>query len=94
MIRVTPRGGKDAIDGVRCDDAGRALLAARVAATPAGGAATAAALALLARRLGVARGDVTLEAGASARIKRVVISGDPATLTAALERIADEETGR
>ena len=38
-IRLTPRGGRDAIDGVETDAAGRAMIKARVSAPPEDGAA-------------------------------------------------------
>jgi len=42
---------------------------------------------LIAKSLGVAVRDVSLVAGASARLKHLRISGDGATLAAALEKI-------
>ena len=38
--------------------------------------------------VGVAPRDVTLAAGATARVKRLVLAGDPPTLIAALEKMA------
>ena len=70
-IRVTPRAGSSAIDGV--DDEGRLCL--RVTAPPVDGAANAAVIALLGAELGVRRSAVTVVAGASARYKRVRVEG-------------------
>lgn len=64
----------------------------RLAAAPSDGAANEALIRLLAKALGVARRDVTLASGATSRLKRLHISGDPAGLVAALERIAGEKT--
>jgi uncharacterized protein (TIGR00251 family) len=86
-VRVTPRGGRDAIDGVRTDAAGRARLAIRVSAAAEDGAANRAACAVLAKALGVAKGAVTLRSGATAREKRLMVSGEPARLTALLKGV-------
>jgi uncharacterized protein YggU (UPF0235/DUF167 family) len=51
------------------------------------GEANAALLKLIAKSLGVAVPDVSLIAGAGARLKRVRISGAGVTLAAALEKI-------
>jgi uncharacterized protein (TIGR00251 family) len=86
-VRLTPRGGRDAIDGIQRLADGRSVVKARVRAAPSAGEANAALLALLARSLGVAARDVSLVAGAAARIKRVKIRGAGVTLAAVLERI-------
>jgi uncharacterized protein len=69
-VRLTPRGGSDAVDGVV-----DGVLRARVAAPAAGGAANEALLRLLAHELGVPRRDVRLVAGATGRMKLVVVDG-------------------
>lgn len=71
VVRVTPRGGRDAIEGWMRDDAGRLLLKVRVAAAAADGKANAAVLALIARRLGVAPSSLTLVRGQTARVKQI-----------------------
>ena len=63
-VRVTPRGGRDALDGIETRADGRPVLKLRVRAAPEGGAANAAAAALLARALGRPASSVTLAAGA------------------------------
>ena len=75
VVRLTPRGGRDAIDGWTRDAAGAAVLRVRVAAPPADGAANAALVALLARLLGRPKRDVRIVAGAASRLKRVEIDG-------------------
>jgi uncharacterized protein len=87
-IRLTPKGGRDAIDGIEQLADGRAVLKARVRAAPSDGAANDALVRLIARVLDVAPRQVTLAAGASGRIKRLMIAGDTAVLAAALEKIA------
>jgi uncharacterized protein len=86
-VRLTPKGGRDAIDGVERLADGRAVVRARVRAAPSDGAANAALVRLLADQLDVAPRDVTLMAGATGRIKRIKIAGDGAVLAAALGRI-------
>src|SRR5207244_8665498 len=63
-VRLTPKGGRDAIDGVGMLADGRNVLQARVRAAPSEGEANAALLRLLAKKLGLAARDVRLEAGA------------------------------
>jgi uncharacterized protein YggU (UPF0235/DUF167 family) len=86
-VRLTPKGGRDAIDGIEQLADGRAVLKARVRATPSEGAANEALVRLIAKAVGVPPRDVALTTGATARIKRLTISGDPMTLTATLEKI-------
>ncbi len=81
-MRLTPRGGRDAIDGTLTTADGKVWLAARVRAAPEGGKANAALIRLLAKRLGVARGAVSLVAGARQRRKRLHVAGDARTLGA------------
>ncbi|HEY8274645.1 MAG TPA: DUF167 family protein [Pseudolabrys sp.] len=87
-VRLTPKGGRDAIDGIETLSDGRAVLKVRVQAAPSEGEANAALIKLIAKAVGVPPRDVSLVAGATARIKRLVISGDGPTLVAALEKIA------
>jgi len=86
-VRLTPKGGRDAIDGVERLADGQAVLKARVRAAASEGAANAALLRLVAAALGVAPSRVELAGGAMARIKRLTVAGDPATLIANLEKI-------
>ena len=87
-VRLTPKGGRDAIEGVERLADGRAVLKARVRVAASEGEANAALLTLIARTLGVAPRDVTLVAGAAARIKRLHIAGAGPALVAALEKFA------
>jgi uncharacterized protein (TIGR00251 family) len=86
-VRLTPRGGRDAIDGVTALDDGRPVLKVRVRAAASEGEANAALAHLLARILGVPRRDVVLTAGMTARVKTLHIAGDGPALIAALEKI-------
>jgi uncharacterized protein YggU (UPF0235/DUF167 family) len=91
-IRLTPRGGRDALDGIETLSDGRAVLKARVRAAPTEGEANAALVALLAKTLDVPRRTVTLAAGDTARIKRIVIEGDGAALAARLQHLLADKT--
>lgn len=86
-VRLTPRSRNDAIEGVERRPDGRAVLKVRVRAAPFEGAANTALLRLLAEALDTPPGRVKLIGGATARIKRVGIGGDPARLISMLERI-------
>ena len=90
-VRLTPKGGRDSIDGtVRLSD-GSTVLKARVAAAPADGEANDALLRLLARILRVAPRDVTLVGGATCRVKRILIKGDAVAIAAALEEFGQAQ---
>lgn len=86
-VRLTPKGGRDAIDGIEQLADGRAVLKARVRSAPSDGEANAALLRLMAAKLEIAPRRVTLMAGATARIKRLSIEGDGVAFAAALEKI-------
>ena len=86
-VRLTPRGGSDAIDGIEQLSDGRSVVKARVRAPASDGAANEALVSLMARTLGVAPRDMAFTSGATSRIKRLLIRGDPAGITAALKRI-------
>jgi uncharacterized protein YggU (UPF0235/DUF167 family) len=85
-IRLTPKGGRDAIDGIEFLADGRTVLKARVRALPNEGEANTALIALLARVIGIAPRLITLASGATARIKRLKIEGEPLALAAALTK--------
>jgi uncharacterized protein YggU (UPF0235/DUF167 family) len=74
-VRLTPRGGRDAIEGFTEDEAGRPVLKARVAAPPVEGEANAALIRLMAKALGIPRGAVRLASGETARLKVLEIDG-------------------
>ena len=86
-VRLTPKSGKDAIEGIERRPDGRAVLKVRVRAAPFEGAANTALLHVLADALDTAPGRVKLIAGATARVKRVAVGGNPQHLIARLERI-------
>ena len=69
-VRVSPRASREAIVGVH-DGA----LKVALTAPPVEGAANAALRALLAKRLGVAKGDVRIVRGETGRAKTVAVRG-------------------
>jgi uncharacterized protein (TIGR00251 family) len=79
-LRVTPRGGRDAIDGIETLADGRNVVKVRVRAIAEGGEANRAVTTLLAQSLGVSRTSVRLLSGATSRIKQIAIDGDPRKL--------------
>jgi len=83
-LRVTPRGGRDEIDGVETLADGRSVLKVRVRAIADGGEANRAVTELLAKSLRVPKARVRLLSGATSRLKQVAIDGDPAALGEAL----------
>lgn len=85
-VRLTPKGGRDSIDGIEVLSDGRAVLKVRVRAAPSEGEANEALIRLIAKAVGVPPRDVALIAGAAARVKRLAISGHGPTLIATLEK--------
>ena len=79
-LRVTPRGGRDDIDGIETLANGRAVVKIRVRAIAEGGEANRAVTELLAKVLGVPRARIKLSAGATSRLKQVAVDGDPRML--------------
>jgi uncharacterized protein len=90
-MRLTPKSGRDAIEGVEALADGRVVLKARVRAAPSEGEANVALIRLLAKALDIAPRRVTLAAGATGRIKRLTIEGDGAALAAALAALVGRE---
>jgi uncharacterized protein len=85
LVRLTPKGGRDAVEGWAQSADGREHLKARVRAVPEDGKANAALLALLAKCLAVPKSTLRLAAGATGRLKRIEIAGDAKILAARLE---------
>ena len=79
-VRVTPRGGRDAVEGVGTDADEAPHLKVRVAAVPVDGDANDAVEKLLAKWLGVPKTKVEVVGGQTVRSKTVMIDGDPVQL--------------
>jgi uncharacterized protein (TIGR00251 family) len=86
-VRLTPKGGRDSIDGIEETSDGRPVLKVRVRAAPSDGNANDALVRLIAKTVGVPPRAVELIAGHTARVKRLKIDGSAIALAEALERI-------
>jgi uncharacterized protein (TIGR00251 family) len=86
-LRVTPRGGRDGIDGLETLADGRTVIKVRVRAIAEDGAANRAVTELLAKALGVPKAKVRILSGATSRLKQVAADGDPAKLGEALRTL-------
>jgi len=87
-VRVTPRGGRDAIDGVEQLSDGRSVLKIRVRAVAEGGAANRAVVELFADHLRMPKSSVRVTSGITSRFKQIMIDGDPKALGAGLSDLA------
>ena len=74
-VRLTPRGGRDAVDGWAQDEKGQPYLKVRVSTPPVDGAANAALIVLIAKALKVSRGSVRIASGDQSRLKILEIDG-------------------
>ena len=83
-VRLTPKSARDEIGAVDHLSDGRAVLKARVRAAPQDGEANAALIKLIAKTLRIPAAAIRLESGATARLKTLVLTGDPQALEAAL----------
>jgi uncharacterized protein YggU (UPF0235/DUF167 family) len=90
-LRVTPRGGRDEIDGVEVLANGRPVVKVRVRAIAEGGEANRAVTELLAKALGLPKAKVRILSGVTSRLKQAAVDGDPdklgETLRALVRRI-------
>jgi uncharacterized protein (TIGR00251 family) len=87
-LRVTPRGGRDDIDGIETLADGRTVLKLRVRALAEGGEANRAVTELLAKALGVPKAKVRILSGVTSRLKQVAVDGDPKALGDTLRHLA------
>ena len=86
-LRVTPRGGRDDIDGLERLANGRTVVKVRVRAVAEGGGANRAVMELLAEALGVPKARVRILSGTTSRLKQVAVDGDPRELGEALRKL-------
>jgi uncharacterized protein YggU (UPF0235/DUF167 family) len=86
VVRLTPRAGRDALEGLTSLDDGAVVLKAAVRAAPEDGAANEALIRLVAKRAGVAASRVRLARGATSRLKTLLIEGGDLALAERLSR--------
>jgi uncharacterized protein len=86
-LRVTPRGGRDDIDGIETLANGRRVVKVRVRAIADGGEANRAVMELLAKVLGVPKARVRMLSGTTSRLKQMAVDGDPAQLGDLLRKV-------
>ena len=91
-LRVTPRGGRDGIDGIETLADGRSVVKLRVRAVAYGGEANRAVTEFLARALGVPKASVRLVSGTTSRLKQIEVDGDPAALSEGLRILTAGKT--
>jgi uncharacterized protein (TIGR00251 family) len=92
-LRVTPRGGRDDIDGVETLANGRTVVKVRVRAIADGGEANRAVTELIAKALGVPKARVRIVSGMTSRLKQIAVDGDPAKLGEALRNLTAAKPG-
>ncbi len=90
-LRVTPRGGRDDIDGIETLADGRSVVKVRVRAVAEGGEANRAVTELLAKALHVPKARVRLLSGATSRLKQIAVDGDPKSLGEALRALTSSK---
>ncbi len=88
-VRLTPKGGRDAIVGWAVGSDGRARLKVRVAAPPEAGKANTALIALIARTLGVTKSAVAIASGETSRLKQLNVDGPADYLRSVLETLGE-----
>ncbi|MBR1209565.1 DUF167 domain-containing protein [Bradyrhizobium sp. JYMT SZCCT0180] len=86
-LRVTPRGGRDDIDGIETLANGRSVVKVRVRAIAEGGEANRAVMELMAKALGVPKAKVKIQSGVTSRLKQIAVDGDPKSLGDSLRRL-------
>jgi uncharacterized protein (TIGR00251 family) len=86
-LRVTPRGGRDDIDGLETLANGRTVVKVRVRAVADGGEANRAVTELIAKALGVPKAKVRILSGTTSRLKQIAVDGDPARLGESLRKL-------
>src|SRR5438270_11900118 len=92
-LRVTPRGGRDDIDGIATLANGRSVVKVRVRAIAESGEADKAVTELLARALRVPKASVKILSGTTSRLKQVAVDGDPKTLGDTMRALTAKRSG-
>jgi len=83
-VRLTPKAGRDGIEGLKPTADGGMEMAVKVTAVPENGKANEALLRLLAKTLKLPVSSFSLVAGATDRHKQILIGGDGAVIATLL----------
>ncbi|WP_274611794.1 DUF167 family protein [Roseibium polysiphoniae] len=86
-VRLTPKAARDTLDRIEVLADGRAALKAYVRAVPEKGGANAALVKLISKTLKLPKSAVSLETGATARLKTLRLEGNAAELSGRLTEI-------
>jgi uncharacterized protein (TIGR00251 family) len=86
-VRLTPNGGRDAIDAWDRDADGGLSVKARVSAPPEGGKANKALVALLAKALRIPKTSIDIVSGETSRMKNLRIAVDPGVFAEKLSEL-------
>jgi uncharacterized protein len=86
-VRLTPNGGRDALEGTEIGADGEAMLKARVTAVPEKGKANKALVALLAKSLKIPKSSISVMSGDTSRKKILRIDGDTEDVMEKLETL-------
>jgi uncharacterized protein (TIGR00251 family) len=90
-VRLTPKSSRDGIDGIEHLADGRAVLKIRVRAVPEAGAANEALIRVLAKALALPASAISLQSGATGRLKSLRLTGDASALAARLAAICGSD---
>lgn len=84
-IRVTPKAGRQRVEGMVADASGQLAIKITVTAAPENGKANKAVIAFLARTWKIPKSHISLQAGLTSRNKILKITGDTAALKGKIE---------
>lgn len=87
-VRLTPRGGRDAMEGIETLANGQSVLKARVRAVAEDGKANDALIALLAKTLQIPASRLKIASGGTSRHKTLALEGDAGELAGKLDQLA------
>jgi uncharacterized protein (TIGR00251 family) len=91
-VRLTPRAGRNRLDGVVAETDGRMALRVRIAAPPVEGAANKALMEFLCEALDLRKADIRIQSGETARLKILFLSGDSASIMTRLAAWIDKRS--
>ena len=90
-VRLTPKGGRDSLEGWAAGPDGKRYLKARVSAPPEDGKANEALVRLLSQTLGLGKSKVRIVSGTASRVKMIEVEGDGTLLSARLAALGKLE---